>query len=101
RHTRFSRDWSSDVCSSDLDPDALVEGERLLLLERGLDLVPGHRGVVFGRDAVARVPVVPGERRLHLRPGQKQLSGLLVHEADAEIGRASCRERVEMSGAAA
>src|SRR5690606_41172923 len=20
RHTRFSRDWSSDVCSSDLDP---------------------------------------------------------------------------------
>src|SRR5690606_39953094 len=22
RHTRFSRDWSSDVCSSDLSPDA-------------------------------------------------------------------------------
>src|SRR6266511_1700544 len=21
RHTRFSRDWSSDVCSSDLDPE--------------------------------------------------------------------------------
>src|SRR5690606_41035496 len=27
RHTRFSRDWSSDVCSSDLMP--LVEGERI------------------------------------------------------------------------
>src|SRR5207302_6709518 len=26
RHTRFSRDWSSDVCSSDLarEPDAMV-----------------------------------------------------------------------------
>src|SRR5690606_39447275 len=25
RHTSFSRDWSSDVCSSDLDPDAALE----------------------------------------------------------------------------
>src|SRR5690606_39595357 len=24
RHTRFSRDWSSDVCSSDLFPDAAI-----------------------------------------------------------------------------
>src|SRR5690606_40287223 len=23
RHTRFSRDWSSDVCSSDLEPQVL------------------------------------------------------------------------------
>src|SRR5690606_40247962 len=25
RHTRFSRDWSSDVCSSDLNPDGLAQ----------------------------------------------------------------------------
>src|SRR3989449_5669332 len=25
RHTRCSRDWSSDVCSSDLGPDLVVE----------------------------------------------------------------------------
>src|SRR5690606_41958436 len=25
RHTRFSRDWSSDVCSSDLDGAAVIE----------------------------------------------------------------------------
>src|SRR5690606_21058983 len=25
RHTRFSRDWSSDVCSSDLDPQVPIE----------------------------------------------------------------------------
>src|SRR5690606_41195024 len=26
RHTRFSRDWSSDVCSSDLGDDLLLHG---------------------------------------------------------------------------
>src|SRR5690606_40837230 len=26
RHTRFSRDWSSDVCSSDLDLAELIAG---------------------------------------------------------------------------
>src|SRR5690606_40243069 len=26
RHTRFSRDWSSDVCSSDLGAEILMEG---------------------------------------------------------------------------
>src|SRR5690606_40022314 len=29
RHTRFSRDWSSDVCSSDLvDPPIMIDPER-------------------------------------------------------------------------
>src|SRR5690606_39467376 len=27
RHTRFSRDWSSDVCSSDLKPRDVVSGD--------------------------------------------------------------------------
>src|SRR5690606_40852180 len=35
RHTRFSRDWSSDVCSSDLE---LVE-QRQLLEQQGTALV--------------------------------------------------------------
>src|SRR5271165_7543981 len=42
RHTRFSRDWSSDVCSSDL---AFVEpyvGEEILeLRRRGVRVIPG------------------------------------------------------------
>src|SRR5256884_437459 len=29
RHTRCSRDWSSDVCSSDLAPKLIAEGNRL------------------------------------------------------------------------
>src|SRR5690606_40622546 len=28
RHTRFSRDWSSDVCSSDLEIDELIDAYR-------------------------------------------------------------------------
>ena len=65
-------------------PDSLVEGERLLLLEGGLNLIPRHRGIVLGRDAVARVPVVPGEARQHLGPGQQELPAVVVDEADAE-----------------
>src|SRR2546427_11127462 len=34
RHTRFDCDWSSDVCSSDLDPDADPAPE---ITRRGLD----------------------------------------------------------------
>src|SRR5690606_41208343 len=29
RHTRFSRDWSSDVCSSDLRPEPNAVGPRV------------------------------------------------------------------------
>src|SRR5690606_40549427 len=31
RHTRFSRDWSSDVCSSDLMKDKMKSGDYLLV----------------------------------------------------------------------
>src|SRR5207249_7856755 len=32
RHTRSKRDWSSDVCSSDLEHDLVAEIDRLLFL---------------------------------------------------------------------
>src|SRR6266511_5766549 len=35
RHTRFSRDWSSDVCSSDLDPSR----QRFSALWQGLERI--------------------------------------------------------------
>src|SRR3712207_9534798 len=75
RHTRYWRDWSSDVCSSDLGPpagspravaDHGPDGQR----KRGARLVlAGPLGLVHGRV------------------------GLLQQE----IGRASCRERGEIS----
>src|SRR5690606_40493241 len=76
RHTRFSRDWSSDVCSSDL----LVH-HRLRRLAPPMQLhlpVPG-----------------PSRRIPHLslkRHADDVENGVLPCR---EIGRASCRERVD------
>src|SRR6266853_243303 len=48
RHTRFDCDWSSDVCSSDLDPDHLVGPREELGIT--VALIPTHlRGVEIGR----------------------------------------------------
>src|SRR5690606_39316787 len=51
RHTRFSRDWSSDVCSSDLDlVGDIVPTEVVAVvverLERGVGRLVGDDGVV-------------------------------------------------------
>src|SRR5690625_8005150 len=35
RHTRWPRDWSSDVCSSDLQIGAVLSGRQLAINERG------------------------------------------------------------------
>src|SRR5690606_40303307 len=34
RHTRFSRDWSSDVCSSDLKEDLQLRNKDFICVER-------------------------------------------------------------------
>src|SRR5215475_9159393 len=47
RHTRFSRDWSSDVCSSDLPRDGTVLGVRPLAAPCG----PGRGGALVARAA--------------------------------------------------
>src|SRR5690606_35389721 len=56
RHTRFSRDWSSDVCSSDLETEVLplalqaleysVKGTGALLSLRLQMSADGHRGEI-------------------------------------------------------
>src|SRR5690606_40904196 len=87
RHTRFSRDWSSDVCSSDL-PD-------------------------FGEGVTAVVVAKPGatlsEREItdHLRtrlaaykvPKRVVFADSFPRNAmgKVQIGRASCRERENIS----
>src|SRR3989442_6951886 len=43
RHTRCGRDWSSDVCSSDLQVTTVL---RKPLLERRLQLQPGQEEVI-------------------------------------------------------
>src|SRR5438045_8851218 len=76
RHTRCLSDWSSDVCSSDLE-------------QRGNDEIPTY--VI----AVAQPP--RNADRDKKRSGDH---GILVDAIDDEIGRASCREREEILGVA-
>src|SRR5690606_39346280 len=53
RHTRFSRDWSSDVCSSDLE-DVLLEFDRVAELAGGKRerSVSQFRAEILARDPV-------------------------------------------------
>src|SRR2546429_3070490 len=79
RHTRCSRDWSSDVCSSDLRGDRLraQEGQHYArCLWRGQELALHQGGHL-------------GQRGVQLRR-QRAAGGA----GGGQIGRASCRERV-------
>src|SRR5690606_41065340 len=83
RHTRFSRDWSSDVCSSDLEPET-AEDERACPLDIHAVRWDAARGELTrereGGGATADEPFA--DDVLWERP-------ILA----PKIGRASCRER--------
>src|SRR5205814_5144373 len=69
RHTRCLSDWSSDVCSSDLGDRRLLQRKR-------------RRGRLQDRADLRR----------------RAVEGRRGDQRDDEIGRASCRERVEERG---
>src|SRR2546430_4207139 len=79
RHTRFDCDWSSDVCSSDLDQIVVAcalerfRNDNEALAETLEKLVPNYLSAV-PHDVFTGEP--------------------LRYTLSAEIGRASCRERV-------
>src|SRR5690606_40554637 len=93
RHTRFSRDWSSDVCSSDLD----VLAARPVLV--GAPAVLPVAGLVPARVAVVdqRVDVAVGDgEHAAAAPAVAPVGTALRNELlapERQIGRASCRER--------
>src|SRR5207302_6606288 len=84
RHTRFSRDWSSDVCSSDLLSQEVAQDPYGFGI-----LLAATRGPGATRDKAYE--------QLRARQG-KLLSSTLFSNfgynvaAATEIGRASCRE---------
>src|SRR5439155_2375569 len=90
RHTRWPRDWSSDVCSSDLTEYAMVD--------RDDDLRIGIKtsAITLGRADVA---VVMCCYAAYLAIWAAALYERIPSWAiGLKIGRASCRERGESSG---
>src|SRR5690606_40994900 len=85
RHTRFSRDWSSDVCSSDLVQHVVDH----LLARQAHDVVALRLGLRLSRGPCP-LPLIAGEglgaaQQVVLPDGRTLLLAL-------QIGRASCRE---------
>src|SRR5690606_40019640 len=71
RHTRFSRDWSSDVCSSDLRGRIVNVDlrERREIIHITLDKSPVLHALVADKiAAILRTPVQPPEPARARRP---------------------------------
>src|SRR5207253_6698346 len=97
--TRWPRDWSSDVCSSDLyqsmpaaEVNAAANARTLLIL-----MIETPQAVE-NADAIAAVPgfdvLLIGSSDLSTEMG---IAGQFRHERMLEIGRASGRERGEVA----
>src|SRR5690606_40248471 len=80
RHTRFSRDWSSDVCSSDLARGAELRVHRLHHEVQDDAAQPGRRSAVQAVRLVLPVPA-QGDAR---RPGTRS--------EESRVGK-ECRSR--------
>src|SRR5699024_12764329 len=74
RHTRSKRDWSSDVCSSDLKKDHKFMKKKLKQLE---------------------IDYTPYLELFELADDEKQKFSIFEQTEKVKIGRASCRERVK------
>src|SRR5207247_3359619 len=88
RHTRSTRDWSSDVCSSDLKlpaPQPAMERQ----IQNAVDAGDGDYEIRLLRQKMALEPDNL-EVRLALA---KRYESVGSPELALEIGRASCRER--------
>src|SRR5690606_40372924 len=90
RHTSCSRDWSSDVCSSDL---LELHGDSVQFTVNA-ELPPKmmKKKVVY-----SLVPEYQYSGNSYPLADSITFDGDEINRKEAEIGRASCRERVEFS----
>src|SRR5690606_39441467 len=98
--TRFSRDWSSDVCSSDLTgTTARDEGEAYVLLKNAQILSERANAINEIRIKLTDPDMAPAiARRAEAELGYKAVAWQEANESILEIGRASCRERGALTG---
>src|SRR5690606_40982358 len=98
RHTRFSRDWSSDVCSSDLaDQGWQAQSQEHWEAIEAFGVRHGLL-VVTRTDLMDPGPALAAARE-HTAWPAVAVSGRTGAGLDRQIGRASCRGRVEIAGA--
>src|SRR2546427_11729612 len=101
RHTRFDCDWSSDVCSSDLGSGkttllnvitGYVKPDRGRIRYQGKDIT-GLSPRAVADLGIARSFQMP-QLYLSLTVLENLVLALAIRAGRAQIGRASCRERV-------
>src|SRR5207253_8053401 len=100
-HTRWPRDWSSDVCSSDLAGRVSLDQATAALqsapvADLGYATVDLHRRQ---RCGFPEVIFCQGKTAAWVEGVVRQLAGA-GQDCLAKIGRASCRERVATPGGA-
>src|SRR5690606_40108251 len=93
-HTRFSRDWSSDVCSSDLtnhlDMESIESLQYALEKYEGTLFFVSHDREFVSGLATRVIEILPSGEIIDYQGGYDDY---LESRGIAEIGRASCRER--------
>src|SRR5690606_40512339 len=92
---RLSRDWSSDVCSSDLSRQLEVErhaSPKSELQHRSLSVILRAMVDAATRYSPASATISVQIDELH-RALLVQVSDCICSEQQAKIGRASCRRR--------
>src|SRR5207253_10676784 len=96
RHTRWPRDWSSDVCSSDLPSlRPYLQPQRW---PRKLGIDDGNNLWYYSRMNALKPPKHrPRMQKITVEVDADVLEAARP-EGASEIGRASCRERGEISG---
>src|SRR5690606_41138575 len=97
RHTRFSRDWSSDVCSSDLGYAGYNAWDPLSFTKRPKGRGSGYLNIAYSKEVVPHLTLKAaiGYTRMS---SDIRAAGYRNYVDYNEIGRASCRERVEQTG---
>src|SRR5699024_11344704 len=94
RHTRSKRDWSSDVCSSDLRMYFEISMVHQFA-QYVKDLQMEERKQIFNDHVKLKSLIESARKAVGTRVQmQHMLQYLLLPDYFEQIGRASCRERV-------
>src|SRR5687768_17910497 len=96
RHTRCSRDWSSDVCSSDLPFMRRRDGSSATMSTRvhSISVVVSFLSLALALGLLSGKYTYFTYRAHHLGEARSQLERARNDLGVLQIGRASCRERV-------